>query len=137
MKVVHAELYQHRKAKSICTQCGKLPALPGKTQCAMCTLHRVARTTLGSATHVDIIVNQLKVQNGLCAYTGRPLVVGENLSVEHVIPVSAQPHLIAEPANILLVDLAANRAKMALSLDKFKELISDLYNTLCLNSEED
>lgn len=74
-------------AQNRCTACGET-SLPSAIRCRVCYLKSVAsQNGLTSAGWV-VLDAAWKRQNGLCAYSGEPLELGRNASVDHILPVA-------------------------------------------------
>ncbi|MFM7009058.1 MAG: HNH endonuclease domain-containing protein [Betaproteobacteria bacterium] len=68
------------------------------------------------------VANLFKDQNGLCAYTGAPLVPGLTFSLDHILPTSRFPDDISNPKNIQLTTRLVNSMKQSMTPQEFKEM---------------
>jgi 5-methylcytosine-specific restriction endonuclease McrA len=80
-------------------------------------LSTAARRWLGSASLWPQLDDLLQNQNGLCAYTGTPLVLGHNASLDHKIPRSRGGEDRIE--NVQWVTWDVNRSKTDMTHEEF------------------
>jgi CRISPR/Cas system Type II protein with McrA/HNH and RuvC-like nuclease domain len=66
---------------------------------------------LRSSHHWRAIRAKFEAQGGRCAYTGQPLILGLNDSLDHVYPVSRYPARAEDPANIEWTTREVNQMK--------------------------
>jgi hypothetical protein len=85
-------------------------------------LRLLSRNTLGSATKWHVLLDKLYRCDWRCAYTGELLVLGVNLSFDHIKPVARFSELKYEPTNLEPVSLAVNMAKRDMSKEEFIEM---------------
>lgn len=64
-----------------------------------------------TSDEVDAVWTKLEDQNFECFYTGRPLVPGENASIEHLMPRKRYPNHVWTLDNIVWCDVVMNRLK--------------------------
>lgn len=106
-----------------CYLCGTkliLTPVTGKRNiCQTCYLKRSASSALGDTSKWPLLLNKLNKQNWKCAYTGIPLILRENASVEHILPVSRYPKYKGNINNIEWVDLNINQMKGTLTKQEF------------------
>jgi 5-methylcytosine-specific restriction endonuclease McrA len=69
---------------------------------------------------VEKIISSMQ-PNGVCPYTGEKLVFGENVHLDHKIPISRAPELAYELNNLQLVSEEYNQAKGAKTDSEFLE----------------
>lgn len=110
------ERYRIRLASGVCTNCGKTPADSGAI-CRTCQVKRLVRTHLGSSKLVQKLETMLQQQGGCCALTGLPLKLGENASIDHIIPRSKGGLDVIE--NLRWLDYRVNMSRRDLSDDEF------------------
>ncbi len=65
-----------------CSVCGRTPLATPK-MCRICTIRAIEST---NKIRHGIIEELLNKQNGKCVLSGLPLIVGKNLSVDHIKP---------------------------------------------------
>lgn len=68
-----------------CVQCGKANETACK-YCETCTYKNGARRWLGSYDRWPELKALFERQKGLCAYTGEPMTLGKDASLDHIIP---------------------------------------------------
>lgn len=108
-------------AAGTCRQCAK-SLIKANGKCETCYLKHAALRHLGSTKRWGELRALLRHQEFRCAYSGKYIDLGSGASVEHIRPTSSFPeekHLIS---NIVWVDVDVNKAKQALSHDKFLDL---------------
>lgn len=74
-KVQQKTLYQQRKEQGICTRCGKLKAISGKTKCGICLAKDVEMHRKKNFDKVNI--KEYRKQNHLCYYCGNEIDVAK------------------------------------------------------------
>lgn len=103
--------------------------------CLRCYVRDAVRKTLGvkdkqqKENLTDLLLVKLKQQNHQCVYTGRRLVAGVNLSLDHVLPKSLFPEGFQKLDNLVWVDKSANIAKNNLLPKDFLEMCEDVVFT--------
>lgn len=106
-----------------CYLCGSkkiLPPIDGKRNiCQVCYLKRSASAALGSSSLWVLLLEKLNAQQWSCAYTGIPLVLRENASIDHILPVSRYPQYKNNIRNIEWVDWRVNHMKLSMTRDEF------------------
>ena len=122
-----------RREEGFCMRCGKLPPLKSNASkkrpfCEDCYIKNLSGTTLKTPKHWKLLKEKLKEQAYVCVYSGKPLVLGENASLDHIFPVSRFPEKISEPTNIQWVDLKVNHIKRDLTHEEFMNLIESIYH---------
>lgn len=104
-------------AKGLCVQCGRARDIPTGLFCAEHLLRVGAHRWLGSASRWTELRDMLAAQGNACAYTGEPLVLGVNASIDHKTPRSrGGPNVIS---NLHWVSWTANRAKTDMTHEEF------------------
>lgn len=74
----------------------------------------------------SILHKKLKAQNHHCAYTGRTMIAGVNLSLDHILPKTQFPELKDKIDNLVWVDLSVNVAKNKLLPKEFRSMCEDV-----------
>ena len=114
-----------------CHSCNN-QALKTSRYCLNCWIKDCVRKTLGvkEKEHKERLANmllqKLKKQKHECAYTGRKLVAGVNLSLDHILPKSQFPDLKSKIDNLVWVDLSVNVAKNNLLPKDFLSMCEDV-----------
>ena len=117
----------------LCTDCGVEPFLSNQTssetvkRCRRCLIRNLARVHLGSTSKAHVLENMLQKQSYRCPYSGLPLEVGGNASIDHIIAKSVRPDLRYEPSNLQWVDVDVNRMKSDKTHEEFIALIERIY----------
>lgn len=114
-----------------CVGCGRpahrgpYPTAPGPSpRCARCHFRRLARRhTDGQAAWVHLR-DRWVAQGGRCAYTGEPLVLGGNASVDHRQPRTRGG--TGAPANLQWVTCRVNDVKRDLTHAEFVALCTQV-----------
>lgn len=98
----------------------------------MCWIKQSVRQTLDikdkqqKEHYASLLLKKLKQQNHQCAYTGKPLTAGVNLSLDHILPKSEFPELRTKLNNLVWVDLRVNQAKNNLMPSNFRQMCEDV-----------
>ena len=75
------------KNEGLCESCGQNTAT-GNHLCETCWLKKVADRHLGNKDKWVLLKEKFELQNESCPYTGIKLVIGENASIDHIVPKS-------------------------------------------------
>lgn len=124
-KRLNAEHIARRVEQCKCACCGSddplVPATESSTapRCETCFFKRTAHNSLGKRPRWRAIAESFDNQNRLCAYTNKPLVLGVNASLDHILPRSRFPHLRSEPSNTHWVDASINSMKHNMTHEEF------------------
>jgi len=94
----------------------------------MCYLKKIARNRLGSNRYWTQLRNKLTQQNYRCVYTGTPLQLGVNDSLDHIYPVQRFPDRAHDPNNVEWVTREINEMKRDRTPDEFLSLIQRILN---------
>lgn len=105
--------------RGICSRCAKRPLVTGSL-CESCWWKGLTRSHGLPVRRVLELQELLHSQSFRCALTGDILRIGENISLDHVMPSSVGGS--DETSNLRFVTLAANRAKSNLTDDELLEL---------------
>jgi len=114
------------KEEGICVTCGQVPALDGMVRCKKCTWRSYASKRLGSTKKWEQLRDLWLAQDKKCALTGRPVDIGNHLSVDHILPVSKYPELSGDIDNIQIVHYHVNTAKWDLPHSEFVQLCREV-----------
>lgn len=107
--------YLERQQSKNCVYCGKLPSLTKVNSCKLCFFKNLSANHFRSRSRYQELINLFDSQNGLCAITGFELILGDNASLDHILPLSkGGTHDIS---NLRFVHLWINFVK----LDKLDE----------------
>lgn len=94
------------------------------THCTVCRLKKAAKEHLGSTKSWPLLYGLLRDYEFRCAYTGRALEPGVNLSFDHVKPRSKGGADSID--NLVPADLYVNQAKNNLSVRDFRALCAEV-----------
>lgn len=129
-KAYAAERIKRFRASGKCRVCGgdPLPSLKDKRNllCETHYLQKTARNRIGTGKAWKVLKEKLVSQDYKCSYTGTPLVLGENASVDHILPYHRYPHLKSDLDNIEWVTDEVNEMKRDRSPDEFIALITKI-----------
>lgn len=108
------------RARGLCYSCENPPVQGTSSWCEKHWLTQAAwRAGLRGKGSWKKIKLLLELQNYICPYTGKKLVIGVNASVDHKLPRSKYPDLVGDISNYEWVDEDVNRAKRAMTKDEF------------------
>lgn len=109
--------------KGLCIFCNE-PALPNNLRCEKHIFIQIARTN--NIKDWTILRDLFYKQDRKCYLTGKPLVLGINASIDHIIPKSKNLQLINDPNNILWCDKTVNLSKSGMSITQFIKMCHDV-----------
>jgi 5-methylcytosine-specific restriction endonuclease McrA len=101
-----------------CTKCCR-PRVGLSVLCEWHYLQNRARLVLGSTSFAAAIKQKLIVQDSLCYYTGVPLVLGVNDSLDHVLSIAKHPESRADIDNVIWCTREINTMKNGMDADEF------------------
>jgi hypothetical protein len=81
---------------------------------------------LGSGKRWRILLEKLDECGWRCPYTGEQLVMGDNLSFDHILPVSRFPEKRHDPENVEPISWEINMLKRHLTKDEFLALVRNI-----------
>lgn len=129
-------LQAKRKAEGLCRECPEKAILvdrsavqhqPGGPRssdyCRTCYLKLLAGNVLGSRTRWQELVDILNRADWRCAYTGEELILGVNLSLDHINPICRFPEQKHDASNVEPVTLEVNLMKRHMTKKEFLDLI--------------
>jgi 5-methylcytosine-specific restriction endonuclease McrA len=123
---------EQRLAQGMCSDCGKSPPLETMLRneqyrlCEECYLQKISRVRLGSRKHWTVLRQKLIEQNYTCPYTGMPIVLGVNDSLDHIYPAQRYPELAHDPSNTEWVTREVNEMKRDRTPDEFLSLLQSI-----------
>ncbi len=118
---------QVRIDQGLCAQCST-PIVKNKSHlCACCMLKQMSKKALDTPKHWVLIKELLEKQNYLCAYTGEKLILGENASIDHIIPKARGGENKIE--NLQWTTLEVNLAKRDLTHEEFLNMCHSVTTT--------
>lgn len=113
------------KARGICVHCHSRHKLPYSVKCFRCWLGFVSYHNLGSRSFKPMLLRLAIEQKFTCPFTGRRLIPGKNMSLDHIVPVSKGGS--NDKGNLQWVDYQVNLAKSTLSTFDFLGLVNEIY----------
>ena len=113
---------ERRRAAGECMVCGqpKPSVRRGEHKCVDCWFSDIAKERTGTRKNRDLIKGLFVSQGGRCAYTNTTLVIGENASLDHKMPVSCGGD--NSPSNLQWVTIRVNSMKSSLTHEEFVAL---------------
>jgi hypothetical protein len=109
-----------------CPECGNAKLLHSLL-CIDCYFEDVAKKRTGSRRNGPSLKMLFEQQNGMCAYTQEPLILGLNASLDHVEPESKTGRLEFRLNDYEWVTRRVNLMKGSLSKDEFLSLVETIY----------
>jgi len=94
--------------------------------CRTCYFKVMAVSMLGARHHWEVLVKKLDECGWRCPYTGEELVLGHNLSFDHIYPVSGFPERRHDVDNIEPITWKINMLKRDLTKDEFITLVRNI-----------
>ena len=134
-KVVKARLNKIRnmRERGLCV-CGKPIRVRDKDgMCEDCWFKDIAKSRTGSPKNWLLIKELLERQGYKCAYTVRELVIGQNASLDHIIPTAKGGDNSID--NLQWVDLQINVMKNNMSHQEFLSTIKLIHEKLTLQEK--
>jgi len=119
-KIASNKKREQRRLNNLCLRCGQNIPLNNSVDCETCVFKNAARTNLkDNNRHQEL--KELFVKQKTCPYTGLDLILRENASVDHKMPISKGGS--NETDNLQWVHIWANTAKSDCSESEFLEFI--------------
>jgi hypothetical protein len=116
--------------------CGICDKPVDKDVCEKCYFSRMAQRHLNSSKRWRELQSLFKSQDGKCAYTGIPLTIGIDASIDHVLPSSRFPECQYDINNFEWVCDYINIMKKDMTKEEFLELIKVIGLNLNLIEEQ-
>ncbi len=119
--------FEKLKLENRCTVCrikleGRLA-----TCCPICSLKATWIRYNKSVEGWEKLLKIYEDQGGRCAYTGDPIALGVDAGLDHKLPRSKYPELVADLSNIQWIRRDINRAKNNLTHEEFLALIDKVH----------
>jgi 5-methylcytosine-specific restriction endonuclease McrA len=108
----------------VCTLCAK-NSQQKHSICRVCFLKIASKTHLGERSRWQELENIFDKQKGICPYTGRDLILGDNASLDHIIPKSKGGNSLIE--NLQWVYFPINSMKLNHFEEDFIGLVREVY----------
>lgn len=107
--------------KGMCRNC-KNPHLKNQKTCTRCYLKIFSQNRLGNRKHWEALWNKLMQQEFKCYLTGIDLELGDNASIDHVVPLSLGKNKADDLDNIKWCEKRINRMKNDFLLEEFIQM---------------
>ena len=121
--IAKATRVQNRLETGLCQDCGKTS---DRSRCVICLLKMLSTNIFGNTSKHNDLLNIFNLQSGLCPYTNRKLIIGENCELDHKVPrAKGGPD---ELDNLQWIYFSVNRMKHDLTESEFMELIDEIYS---------
>ena len=120
-QVCHDKCMERRQARIDSGQCVSCSnnSLPNHQKCKVCVVKAATYQATGSRKNWEAV---LGLFTGQCAVSGLPIEIGKNAHLDHRLPKSTHPELIADLTNLQWVHRDVNYAKRNLHPQLFLEL---------------
>ena len=79
---------ESRRLSGKCIHCSEPSAGGPSGFCSVCFVKHISGNHFKSISHADALLDIFHKQGGLCPYTGNKLILGNNASLDHIVPVS-------------------------------------------------
>lgn len=117
----------NKLAANTCRYCSE-QRIKGSSYCLFHSVKLNCRQSNIPESLIPELILKLQEQNYSCFYTGRLLIPGNNLTIDHVIPVSKGGDNSLD--NLVWCDTAVNRLKSCTSVEDFKRDYSSILEEL-------
>lgn len=112
---------QHKIKNGICIRC-KDPAVDRLQFCEKHYFYTKSLYLFNTTRYSDRLKDLLISQQYKCHYSGIPLKIGVNATIDHVIPVSRAPHLSKDINNMIWCDWRINEVKNSMTPEELYAL---------------
>ncbi len=130
---------ENKTEKGICRRCSN-PKLENILHCESCWYRRVASNGCKDVNFADFLKEMAEKQNFICPYTGEKLIIGINMSIDHIIPKYKNLAFLNKIDNFQFVATRINTVKNKLSHDEFLLLCKNIclkFDLLKVKGEDD
>lgn len=83
-----AGVRKSRRDAGLCERCGLRPKIGNVRQCETCWFVVMSHEATGTTTHAEELRALFYANGGRCAYSGAPLEIGVDASLDHRLPVT-------------------------------------------------
>jgi hypothetical protein len=118
------EVRSRLRANGVCPHCCQEPLIKGRARCTLCYLKSVSARTLKDREAWPVLKDIFDRQGGRCPYTGRPLTLGVDTSIDHKVAKSKGGS--DDPANLQWVFKIVNTMKWNLPEDEFLATVASI-----------
>ena len=116
---------RYKKNNELCSFCGK-PKLKNSVMCERCWFRRISKRHFGTCEKWEFLKELAEKQNYKCSYTDEKLILGVNMSLDHIISNYDNPSLKTNLDNIQWVTRDINLIKNKLSHESFLSLCKSI-----------
>lgn len=117
-----------RKTRDLCIECGKKESLPNHNFCAPCYFKRKSRKMFGTNDKWQELRSLWDEQEGICPYTNKRMILGQNASLDHKYPRGRFPELMCDVHNLEWIDKRINSMKYNRTPMEFLEYLQNIIN---------
>lgn len=122
VRTERAKARRERVSDGLCHDCG----IASETRrCCVCHLKMIAINLFGVASKWVDLKSLYDRQSGMCPYTGRKLILGDNCEIDHVVPRSGGGLNALD--NLAWVYAPVNRMKHKLTKEAFVSLVHEIH----------
>jgi hypothetical protein len=115
-------------SNGLCYYCYKSPKMEHHKTCETCYLKRVSLRHFGTMRFGEELKKMFQSQNGKCALSGLPIVIGQNADLDHITPKLQGGR--DELNNVQWVLDIVNNFKSGMLEKDFFNLIQNIYETM-------
>lgn len=134
----NTDLYRNRQRKTReksrelgkCIQCHKQYKLENNSLCEVCYFKKCSIRYFGTNKNWKTLKEKFYRQDEKCPYTNRPLILGLNASIDHIIPKAKDSSLYDDITNMEWVHIDINTMKQAFSKEYFINTVEEIYNNI-------
>lgn len=94
--------------------------------CEICYVKRASTKNMNSRKYWKQLLDLLEQQDHICPYSGETIVLGQNDSIDHILPKSRFPALISDISNIQWVTRHINHMKWDMTHDEFMDTLQKI-----------
>lgn len=113
----------------LCRQCGS-EKHPKAATCQRCRLRQMAADHLVNGCEWNSLLDLFNSQNGKCFYSGLPIVIGVDASIDHTVAISNGGEFTIE--NVRFVHKSINQMKGSLSEEEFLKMVELVFKNRSL-----
>lgn len=114
-------LKRERIGKGICVECDG-PSVQRNTRCEKHIVAQAASSIFGKRSMAEALWLKFEAQGRRCHYTGLPIAIGVDASIDHVLPKATRPDLAESLDNLVWCHRRLNLCKRDLTGDEFIQL---------------
>lgn len=121
-----------RLEAGLCILCGKESHAHGSRTCGRCFCRGVSKFHFKTYSRTEELIGLLESQHSLCPYTGKKLVLGENCTLDHILPRSRDGANDIDNLQWVFCSefMNVNILKWNMTDQEFRELIQMVYENI-------